>query len=56
MIDDVETMQQLLSSLDLARQRVAVEINGELVQRDSYRATRLSDGDRVEIVTFVGGG
>jgi sulfur carrier protein len=53
---DVETMHDLLNSLDLARQRVAVEINGELVTRGAYASTRLSEGDRIEIVTFVGGG
>lgn len=51
-----ETMGDLLRTLDIAAQRVAVELNGELVTRDRYEATHLSEGDRLEIVTFVGGG
>ena len=37
-------------------ERVAVEKNGEIVPRALYGKTRLEDGDRVEIVSFVGGG
>jgi sulfur carrier protein len=33
-----------------------VEVNGELVTRSDYATTTLNEGDRVEIVTFVGGG
>ncbi len=36
--------------------RVAVELNGEIVPKSRYESTRLRDGDRVEIVSFVGGG
>ena len=36
--------------------RVAVELNRELVPRDRWTATPVSDGDRLEIVHFVGGG
>ena len=36
--------------------RVAVEKNGEIVPRALYDSERLSDGDRLEIVAFVGGG
>lgn len=55
-IADVETTQDLLGLLDLTSQRVAVEVNGELVPRNTYESARLHEGDRVEIVTFVGGG
>ena len=46
----------LLAELDLHPTRVAVERNGEIVPRDRYAATPLAEGDRVEIVQFVGGG
>lgn len=46
----------LLSALELDPRKVAVELNLEIVPRSSYAATRISDGDRLEIVQFVGGG
>lgn len=36
--------------------KIAVEKNGEIVKRASYKDTFLSDGDKIEIVKFVGGG
>jgi sulfur carrier protein len=36
--------------------RVAVELNRELVRRDRWSQTKLSEGDKLEIVHFVGGG
>ena len=36
--------------------RVAVELNRDIVQRDRWTETLLKDGDRLEIVHFVGGG
>jgi sulfur carrier protein len=46
----------LLSSLNLAGKKVAVERNGEIVPRSAHGATVLADGDRLEIVVAVGGG
>jgi thiamine biosynthesis protein ThiS len=46
----------LLRLLDLAESRVAVERNRALVRKADYADTALADGDRIEIVTFVGGG
>ena len=50
------TVESLLSSLDLAQQRVAVEVNGDVVPRDQHAVRPVKPGDRVEVVTFVGGG
>ncbi|MGA7884129.1 MAG: sulfur carrier protein ThiS [Acidobacteriaceae bacterium] len=50
------TLDELLATLGLKQDRVAVEHNGEIVARDAWSATSLSDGDRLEIVHFVGGG
>ncbi len=50
------TVSQLLTHLELADTRVAVEVNGDIVPRDRHQAHVLRDGDRIEIVTFVGGG
>jgi len=49
-------VSDLLAELKLAPIRVAVEINEELVPRKAFAQTTLHEGDRVEIVTFVGGG
>ena len=46
----------LLSSLNLAGKKVAVERNGEIVPKSAHAATVLVDGDRLEIVVAVGGG
>lgn len=55
-VADGTTLGRLLGRLELGRVRVAVERNFEIVPRDTYDATVLEEGDRLEIVTFVGGG
>lgn len=50
------TVRELLVTLALADQLVAVERNEEIVPRAEHVTARLADGDRVEIVQFVGGG
>ena len=49
-------LSELLQRLSLAPQRIAVELNREIVRRADWEQTEVSDGDRVEIVHFVGGG
>jgi sulfur carrier protein len=49
-------MPQLLSFLGLNPRLVAVEYNGEILHRQFWDDTTLHDGDRLEIVTIVGGG
>jgi sulfur carrier protein len=46
----------LVDVLGLDARKVAVERNLEIVPRSAYARTRLSDGDRIEIVHFIGGG
>lgn len=53
---DGVSVAELLGTLSVPRGRVAVEVNEEVLPRDSYGERRLADGDRVEIVHFVGGG
>lgn len=50
------TVADLLKTLALEPTRVAVEHNLRVVPRAEHGAVRLNHGDRVEIVTFVGGG
>ncbi|MBV8207940.1 MAG: sulfur carrier protein ThiS [Acidobacteria bacterium] len=47
---------QLLEALGMKADRVAVEVNREIVPRARWAGTQLCDGDRLEIVHFVGGG
>jgi sulfur carrier protein len=50
------TVSQMLGELELTGRRVAVEVNRELVTRSLHNITQLNAGDKVEIVTLVGGG
>jgi len=53
---DCVTVRGLLEFLDISPQRVAVELNETLVKKDLYGATQVSEGDAVEVVSFMGGG
>lgn len=46
----------LLETLGIAPGRVAVELNGTIVRRDTFARAILRDSDRIEVVHFVGGG
>ncbi len=46
----------LVAELGLDGRKVAVERNLEIVPRSAYGSTALADGDRIEIVHFIGGG
>jgi sulfur carrier protein len=50
------TLSALIESLAMKPDRVAVELNRDIVPRDRWPQTPLKDGDRLEIVHFVGGG
>jgi thiamine biosynthesis protein ThiS len=50
------TLSALLDQLGMKSDRVAIELNREIVPRDRWSETALQDGDRLEIVHFVGGG
>lgn len=50
------TVAELLSVLDLDARKIAIELNREIVPRSAYSATGLNDGDKIEIVHFIGGG
>ena len=50
------TIEALVSLLGLDRRKLAVERNLEIVPRSAYASTTLAEGDRIEIVAFVGGG
>lgn len=51
-----QTVAGLLRELDIRTDRVAVELNLEILDRNDFEARGLRDGDRVEILSFIGGG
>lgn len=55
-VNGVSDVAGLVVSLGLDLRKVAVERNLEIVPRSAYAATALADGDRIEIVHFIGGG
>lgn len=52
----VKTVRDLLGYYQLQERIVVVEQNGHIVDRSRYENTPIADGDRIEIVHFVGGG
>jgi len=50
------SLRDLLNSLSLPHDRVAIEVNGAVIRRAEWALAILNEGDRVEIVHFVGGG
>jgi len=49
-------LNELLNKLKIQKNKVAIEVNGEIVQKDKYQNLVLAKGDKVEIVHFIGGG
>ncbi len=55
-LPDAASVAELVAAFQLTPERVAIEVNERLVRRAVYAETRLQPGDRIEIVTLVGGG
>jgi thiamine biosynthesis protein ThiS len=55
-LDGVSTLAGLLDVLDLPKQRVAIELNKEVIRKQDWDSTSVADNDKVEVVHFVGGG
>jgi thiamine biosynthesis protein ThiS len=55
-VPDGFTLGQLVRELGLEKNPIAIELNLRVVPRDRHGQTRLAEGDRLEIVTLVGGG
>ncbi len=49
-------LDDLVKDLSLEPTRIAIELNQQVVRRDQWARTTLAEGDRIEIVHFVGGG
>ncbi|MFG0268157.1 MAG: sulfur carrier protein ThiS [Rhodopirellula sp. JB055] len=55
-IDRPMPIDELLVTVEVPKNYLAVEVNEDVVPRENYAATIVGDGDRVEVVTLVGGG
>lgn len=55
-VPDQITLTELIQHLGLAPERLAIEVNQEVVRRANWPTTLLKEGDRLEVVHFVGGG
>ena len=52
----VSTIAGLLDALELPKQRVAIELNKQVIRKQDWDSTTVSNNDKVEVVHFVGGG
>ena len=55
-IADAATVADLIATLELDAQKVAIEKNREVTPRSSHASEKLAEGDHIEIVHFIGGG
>ena len=55
-ISDGTNLNELLNKLKIQKNKVAVEVNGEIVEKNKYINLILNKNDKVEIVQFIGGG
>ena len=55
-VPDACSVTSLLTQLQIPSDRVAVEVNLNIVDRRAFDGTDLRDGDRVEVIGFIGGG
>ncbi len=50
------SLSQLIDEVSAGNKRIIAEINGNIVKKETWDETVISDGDEIELVTFVGGG
>ena len=50
------SLSELLNKLKIQKNKVAIEVNGKIIERNNYPDQILNSDDRVEIVHFIGGG
>ena len=55
-INTETNLNQLLNKLKIKKTKVAIEVNGIIVEKNKYLKVILNKGDKVEIVHFIGGG
>jgi len=55
-INDGTNLNELLNKLKIQKNKVAIEVNGEIIEKNKYPNLILNKGDKVEIVQSIGGG
>ena len=55
-INDRTNLNELLNKLKLQKNKIAIEVNGEIIEKSKYPNLILRRDDKVEIVHFIGGG
>ena len=55
-INNGTNLNELLHKLKIQKNKVAIEVNGEIVEKKKYLNLILNNDDKVEIVHFIGGG
>ena len=55
-INDDTNLNELLNKLKIQKNKVDIEVNGEIVEKNKYQNLILNKNDKVEIVHFIGGG
>lgn len=55
-IDGPATLFELIGLMGLAGKKLVAEVNGDIVKQDRFCSRSLMDGDRIELIKFVGGG
>ena len=55
-INNGTNLDELLNKLKIQKNKVAIEVNGQIVEKDKYSNLTLNKDDKVEIVHFIGGG
>ena len=55
-LEGISTLSALLDAFELPKQRVAVELNRQVIRKQDWVNTQVSENDKIEVVHFVGGG
>ena len=55
-VHDGITIEELLDDKKIYTQYIAIEINKKIIPKSSYRKHELKEGDKIEIITAIGGG
>ena len=55
-INNETNLNQLINKLKIQKTKVAIEVNGVIVEKSKFQKVILNKGDKVEIVHFIGGG
>ena len=51
-----ETLAELLKKLNVKAETVVAEIDGQIIERDNFKTTKLTEGQKIELIRFVPGG